>query len=150
MLLLGLSNSSLALNERSGPSLTPYSPGTRREGIYSAVYRSGQRTPSAEIQSASSVIFHENLSVIFDENLSPNSGSRVIVALPCRRTCNVPGDLTGERLADKRHVTLILRLVVDSDGALAYGEVLDMESGSSARFASWQDLERTIQALIAK
>ena len=62
----------------------------------------------------------------------------------------MPGDLTGERLANKRHITLILRLVVDSDGTLAYGEVLDMESGSSARFANWQNLERTIQALIAK
>lgn len=52
----------------------------------------------------------------------------------------------GERLADKRNVTLILRLVLDRDGKLMHGELVDVGGKVQTRFIRWRELTRTVRA----
>jgi hypothetical protein len=54
----------------------------------------------------------------------------------------------ADQLDDRRHVTLILRLVVERDGALVYGEVLTVDAESKGRFATWQSMPRVISAAL--
>jgi hypothetical protein len=55
----------------------------------------------------------------------------------------------GDTLAERRHVTVILRLVLDRGGRLIHGEVVDVEAGPWARFAGWRGLTRTLHAWLA-
>ena len=58
-------------------------------------------------------------------------------------------DSTDERLGDKRHVTLVLRLVVNATGRLVHGEIGDLEGTARGRFAAWDKLATSVQAVLA-
>jgi hypothetical protein len=60
----------------------------------------------------------------------------------------VSEDSIGERLGDKRHVTLVLRLVVDIAGTLMHGEIGDLNGRTRGRFAAWDKLAGSVQAVI--
>jgi hypothetical protein len=53
-------------------------------------------------------------------------------------------------LMEKRSVTLILRLVLDANGRLQYGEAVDTEARSQGRFVGWRGLTRTVRAWLAR
>ena len=48
-------------------------------------------------------------------------------------------------LANKRHITLILRLAIDKDDQLVYGELVDLGGVSIGRFVEWPKLAQVIQ-----
>jgi hypothetical protein len=50
-----------------------------------------------------------------------------------------------ERLAEKRQITLFVRLVLEASGALVYGEVVDLEGWPHGRFSDWADLPRVLR-----
>jgi hypothetical protein len=56
----------------------------------------------------------------------------------------------GEQLGEKRHATVILRLLLDRRGALVQGELVDVEATVLARFIGWRGmieaLERWVKA----
>jgi hypothetical protein len=52
----------------------------------------------------------------------------------------------GDALANLRHVVAILRLVVDAEGHLKQGELVDAEARSLGRFANWRGLIRALRA----
>jgi hypothetical protein len=56
----------------------------------------------------------------------------------------------GGPLVEKRAVTLILRLVLDANGRLQYGEAVDTEARSQGRFVGWRGLTRTVRAWLAR
>ncbi|MCL4266850.1 MAG: hypothetical protein KJ069_26960 [Anaerolineae bacterium] len=51
-------------------------------------------------------------------------------------------------LADKRQITLILRLAIDADDRLIYGEIVDLEGVIIGRFIEWAKLTDVIQTCI--
>jgi hypothetical protein len=57
----------------------------------------------------------------------------------------VPTPPEGNKLADKQYATLILRLVLDRQGRLLYGELVDVAGGPPQRFAGWRGLIRAVQ-----
>ena len=52
-------------------------------------------------------------------------------------------------LADKRHITLILRLAIDKDAQLVYGELVNLEGVSIGHFMEWPKLTEVIQTWFA-
>jgi hypothetical protein len=52
----------------------------------------------------------------------------------------------GDELAARRHVTVIVRLVMDRRGRLVYGELVNAESGTQGRFATWRALPAAVRA----
>ncbi len=52
-------------------------------------------------------------------------------------------------LADKRHITLILRLAIDRDTQLVYGELVNLEGVSIGRFMEWPKFTEVLQAWLA-
>jgi hypothetical protein len=52
-------------------------------------------------------------------------------------------------LVENRSVTLILRLVLDANGRLQYGEAVDTEARSQGRFVGWRGVTRTVRAWLA-
>jgi hypothetical protein len=54
----------------------------------------------------------------------------------------------GESLADKRHVNLILRLVLDRSGELQQGEVVATTGTASGRFGTWGALTPAVRKLV--
>ncbi len=59
-------------------------------------------------------------------------------------------DSSGERLSDKHHITLVLRLVVDAVGTLTYGEIADLDGMTRGRFAGWEKLAGSVRAALSK
>lgn len=59
-------------------------------------------------------------------------------------------DLTDERLGDKHHVALILRLLVDSAGRLINGEIRDLSGMTHKRFAAWDTLAASVRAVLSE
>ena len=57
----------------------------------------------------------------------------------------MPSSSAGDRLAERRNVTAILRLLVDGHGRLVYGELVDEQARSWGRFRGWQELTRMLQ-----
>jgi hypothetical protein len=57
----------------------------------------------------------------------------------------VPLPNVRDRLSDRYHVTVILRLVLDRLQHLVYGEIIDAEGRSSGHFASWAELPGAVQ-----
>ena len=53
--------------------------------------------------------------------------------------------VNGDALANLRHVVAILRLVVDAEGHLKQGELVDAETRSLGRFADWRGLIRALR-----
>jgi hypothetical protein len=62
----------------------------------------------------------------------------------------MPAPPLPNALADKRQLTLILRLVVDERGRLVHGHLLDVEARSLGRFLTWRELTRTVRAGLAR
>lgn len=62
----------------------------------------------------------------------------------------MPEHSTGERLGDKRHITLVLRLVVDGAGTLMHGEIGDLNGMTLGRFAAWDKLAGSVQAALSE
>lgn len=50
-----------------------------------------------------------------------------------------------DRLADKRILTAVVRVVLDDRGRLVHGEVLDARGGVRVRFQRWPRLIRAIR-----
>jgi hypothetical protein len=61
----------------------------------------------------------------------------------------VSADAPADLLAGRRHVALILRLVVERDGALVYGDLLTLDSQPKGHFATWPSLLDLLEAAVA-
>ncbi|WIX99162.1 hypothetical protein QRX60_34635 [Amycolatopsis mongoliensis] len=46
----------------------------------------------------------------------------------------------GDSLARRHHTVVVLRLVLDGDGALSHGEVVDASGRARGRFGDWAAL----------
>jgi hypothetical protein len=57
-------------------------------------------------------------------------------------------DSTDQPLSDAHYVTVVLRLVLDQQGWLVRGEILDVESGSRKRFVNWHELAGMLRVWI--
>lgn len=55
-----------------------------------------------------------------------------------------------EGLPERRHVTLLLRLVLDQFGHLVHGEVLDLDERERTRFRYWATLANAAQRCAAR
>ena len=53
------------------------------------------------------------------------------------------------QLADKRQVTLILRLTLDEHGQFMHGEVVDLDGNQIGRFNKWRKLLSVLQIWVA-
>lgn len=56
---------------------------------------------------------------------------------------------TVETLADRRQVTVLLRLVLDRQGELVYGQVVDVRGVTQGRFIEWRLLTRLVRGCLA-
>jgi hypothetical protein len=54
-----------------------------------------------------------------------------------------------DALADRRQLVVILRLVAATTGRLLYGEVIDVETGPTGRFADWRGMTAAVRAWLA-
>jgi len=52
----------------------------------------------------------------------------------------MPNPADENKLVEKRYATLILRLLLDRQGALIHGELVDVGGGLPARFVGWRGL----------
>jgi hypothetical protein len=50
----------------------------------------------------------------------------------------------------ERHVTLVLRLVLDERGQVLHGQAIDVADGSSDHFRGWRGLVQTVARLLAR
>lgn len=55
----------------------------------------------------------------------------------------------GEQLAEHRNVTVMLRLVVDPDGHLVHGELVDLDGSTHGRFLTWERMVELLTLYIA-
>ena len=55
----------------------------------------------------------------------------------------------GEELAEKRYVSVVLRLAVDRRGRLIYGEIVDMAGKPDGRFLGWRGLTQAMKAWLS-
>jgi hypothetical protein len=53
-------------------------------------------------------------------------------------------------LADRRYVSVILRLVLDQHGQMLHGEVVGTANARPARFSGWPGLTRAVQAWLTR
>jgi hypothetical protein len=53
-----------------------------------------------------------------------------------------------DELGHRRLVTVVLRLVLDRDGLVVHGEILDNSSRPSGRFAGWDRLVPALRARV--
>ena len=54
-----------------------------------------------------------------------------------------------DALADRHQLVVILRLVVADTGRLLYGEVIDVETGPTGRFADWRGMTTAVRTWMA-
>jgi len=54
--------------------------------------------------------------------------------------------MTRRAISERRHVTVVIRLLLDRSGRLLQGEVLDEQARSGGRFRQWRELSQTIRA----
>ena len=52
----------------------------------------------------------------------------------------MPMPLNGNHLADKRYITVVLRLVVDEHGRVTHGQLIEVSNGHKQRFKGWRGL----------
>jgi hypothetical protein len=55
---------------------------------------------------------------------------------------------TRDALGDKRTVNLVVRFLLDNDGALVRGEVVDAWGNSRGRFSEWERLMPVIRHVV--
>ena len=46
----------------------------------------------------------------------------------------------GDRLTDRHYLTLIVRIMLGSDGRIVHGDLIDARSGAVHRFLGWRGL----------
>ena len=63
---------------------------------------------------------------------------------------HIMGTPDGGNVMEKRQVTLILRLVLDAQGRLQYGEAVDTEARSQGQGVGENGLTRTVRAWLAR
>lgn len=56
----------------------------------------------------------------------------------------------GETLAKQRTVAIVLRLVLDSNGELSHGQVVDTAGQATARWAGWDALVPTLKSWLRR
>jgi len=56
----------------------------------------------------------------------------------------------GERLAHRRIVAVVVRLVLDREGELAHGEIADRSGRVGVRFAAWEALVPAVRAWLER
>ena len=56
-----------------------------------------------------------------------------------------PPSHAWERLAEKRNLALVVRMVVDQRNQLVHGELVDLDGTSHGRFTEWDNLIRLIR-----
>ena len=62
----------------------------------------------------------------------------------------MPATPEQTRLSRSRHVTLVLRLVVDARGKLLYGQVVNTEGQTQCRFINnWRALSKAVRSCLA-
>ena len=61
----------------------------------------------------------------------------------------MPEPPAENHLADRRYVSVVLRLVLDEHGLLIHGEVVGDATTRPARFSGWPGLTRALQAWLA-
>jgi hypothetical protein len=54
-----------------------------------------------------------------------------------------------DALAERRQLVVILRLVAAATGRLLYGEVIDVETGPTGRFADWRGMTAAVRTWLA-
>ncbi len=57
----------------------------------------------------------------------------------------MPSITEGPVLADSRYVTLVLRLLIDRQGRLVHGEIVDVDGRTRGRFSEWRDLLKSVR-----
>ena len=57
--------------------------------------------------------------------------------------------LPTDRLADKRYVAVILRLLLNRGGRLERGELVDLDGNSHGHFTNFRELTTAVRAWIA-
>jgi hypothetical protein len=55
----------------------------------------------------------------------------------------------GNHLADKRYVIVCLRMLINREGKMMYGEIVGPESDTQSRFLSWAELTEAVQLWLA-
>jgi hypothetical protein len=60
----------------------------------------------------------------------------------------VPEPCESDALADRRSVTVIVRLVLDRQGRLVHGEVIDTKARMRGRFTAWDALVPLLRAVL--
>jgi len=53
-------------------------------------------------------------------------------------------------LADRRYVSVVVRLVLDHHGQMIHGEIVGDANTGPARFSGWRGLTRALQAWLAQ
>jgi hypothetical protein len=59
------------------------------------------------------------------------------------------GQHRGDELARQGLVTVIVRMVLDRDGELSHGEIVDSSHMVRGRFSDWADLTPTLRRWLA-
>jgi hypothetical protein len=61
----------------------------------------------------------------------------------------LPSEAPADQLANRHYVSLILRLVIERDGTLVYGEILSLDSVTKGRFTTWEGFFEIVQTGLA-
>ena len=62
----------------------------------------------------------------------------------------MPLPLNENNLAERRNVTVILRLVLDQHGQLIHGELVDVADAPQERFIGWRGMIRAVRAWLIR
>ena len=61
----------------------------------------------------------------------------------------MPITTAENELAERRYVSVVIRLVLDRRGSLVYGEAMEVETEVSRRFTAWRQLTASVRACLA-
>ena len=62
----------------------------------------------------------------------------------------MPQSPAENHLADRRYVSVVLRLVLDQHGQMIHGEVVGDTTTRPARFSGWRGLTRAVRVWLAR
>jgi len=62
----------------------------------------------------------------------------------------LPQSPAENHLADRRYVSVVLRLVLDQHGQMIHGEVVGDATTRPTRFSGWRGLTRAVQAWLTR
>jgi hypothetical protein len=54
----------------------------------------------------------------------------------------------SDQLSNKAYITVILRVLIDKQGRLVHGEVIDQQGHLRSRFSSWQWLGTAVRSAL--